>query len=106
MIPEVTPRDLAERLKGPSPPLVIDVREPFEYAYCRLPGALLKPLGDIHEWAQELDPESDIVCQCHTGVRSGSAAAYLRRLGFKRVFNLRGGIDAWSVEVDPSVPRY
>jgi rhodanese-related sulfurtransferase len=106
MVPELTARQLAEKLKGPNPPLVIDVREPFEYAICRIPGAQLKPMGETPNWMNDLDPEAEIVLQCHTGVRSLQVAMYLQRNGFKNVVNLRGGIEAWSVEVDPSVPRY
>jgi rhodanese-related sulfurtransferase len=106
MVPEITPVQLAERLAGEQPPLLIDVREPDEYEYCRIEAAQLKPLGDIAHWAAELDRDAEIVCQCHTGYRSGQAAQYLTRLGFKHVYNLRGGIDAWSVQVDPTVARY
>jgi rhodanese-related sulfurtransferase len=106
MVPEISPRELAEKLAAESPPHIIDVREPHEFRYCRIAGADLKPLGEIYTWARDLDPEAEIVLQCHTGVRSAQATAYLRSLGFKRVFNLRGGIDAWSAQVDPTVPRY
>ncbi len=106
MVPEINPKELAEKLKGPNPPLVIDVREPNEHRFCRIEGAQLKSLGDIMDWAQELDKEAEIVLQCHSGMRSGQATAYLRSLGFQHVANLRGGIDAWSVMVDPDVPRY
>jgi rhodanese-related sulfurtransferase len=106
MLPELTARQLADRLNGPNPPLLLDVREPHEHAYCHIPGAQLKPLGEIEEWAKALDSEAEIVCQCHTGVRSYHAARYLQHLGFKKVYNLRGGIEAWSADVDPSVPRY
>jgi len=106
MVPEISPRELAEQLKSDTPPLLIDVREPSEYDYCRIEGAQLKPMGDLMTWINELDKEAAIVCQCHTGVRSLQVARYLQRLGFKKVFNLRGGIDAWSVQVDPNVPRY
>jgi rhodanese-related sulfurtransferase len=106
MLPEISSQELAEKLKGPNPPLVIDVREPNEYRFCHIEGAQLKPLGEIEDWAEELDPEAEIVLQCHTGVRSGHATMYLKHLGFKKVANLRGGIDAWSVEVDPEVARY
>jgi rhodanese-related sulfurtransferase len=106
MLPEISPKELEEKLKGPNPPLLIDVREPHEYRFCRIEGAQLKPLGDIEDWAQELDREAEIVLQCHTGARSGHAAMYLKHLGFKKVANLRGGIERWSTEVDPEVPRY
>lgn len=106
MLPEITSKELAEKLKGPNPPLVIDVREPSEHAYCRIEGAALKPLGQIMRWAQEFDKEAEIVLQCHTGARSGQATMFLRQLGYRNAVNLRGGIDAWSVQVDPNVPRY
>jgi rhodanese-related sulfurtransferase len=106
MTPEITPMELAEKLNSPSPPVLIDVREPDEHAYCRIEGAQLKPLGFITEWLDALDPEAEIVFQCHTGVRSAYATSLARRRGFKRAFNLRGGIEAWSVLVDPTVPRY
>jgi rhodanese-related sulfurtransferase len=106
MIPEMTVVELDEKLKGPNPPLLIDVREPDEYEFSRIEGAQLKPLGQIREWAKELDPDAEIVCQCHTGRRSAQAAFYLQSLGFKRVFNLKGGIDSWSLQIDPDVPRY
>jgi len=106
MLPEITPRELADALKGDNPPLVIDVREPHEFAFCRLGEAQLKPLGQIRAWARDLDPEADIVLMCHSGFRSGQGTMFLRQQGFKRVRNLRGGIDAWSVTVDPTVPRY
>ena len=106
MVPELSVHELAEKRRSANPPLVIDVREPHEHAYCRIEGAVLKPLGDIASWAREFDPEADLVLQCHTGVRSWQAAAYLQRLGFRRVANLTGGIEAWSLEVDRTVGRY
>jgi rhodanese-related sulfurtransferase len=106
MLPEISARELAELQIGEDPPQIIDVREPNEFAFCRLEGAELKPLGQIHAWAAELDPEADLVLMCHTGFRSGQAVMFLRQMGFKRARNLRGGIDAWSAQVDPMVPRY
>lgn len=106
MIPEINAVELAQRLAQPSPPTLIDVREADEYAYCRIEGAQLKPLGEIEQWSGELDREAEYVLQCHSGGRSGHATGYLQHLGFKHVFNLRGGIDAWSRLVDPNIPRY
>jgi rhodanese-related sulfurtransferase len=106
MLPEITPAELAARLQSEDPPRLVDVREPFEFEFCRLEGAELKPLGGIYEWLKELDREAEIVLYCHTGARSGQATMFLRAQGFKNVHNLRGGIDAWSVQVDPGVPRY
>jgi adenylyltransferase/sulfurtransferase len=106
MTPEITPRELAEAMKGDQRPVLIDVREASEFAFCRLEGAQLRPLGQIRAWAGELDKEANLVVYCHTGFRSGQAVMYLRSLGFERVWNLRGGIDAWAAQVDPTVPRY
>ena len=106
MVPDINVLELAQRLSEPNPPKLIDVREPDEYEYCRIPNAQLRPLSEIETWAAELDPAAEYVCQCHSGYRSAQAAVYLQGRGFKHVFNLRGGIDAWSVLVDPSVPRY
>lgn len=106
MVADITPRQLAEKLKGPNPPLVIDVREPYEHAYCRIAGAQLRPLGQIRVWAKALDPEAEMVLYCHIGERSAMATAYLQNLGLKGALNLAGGIDAWAAEVEPGMPRY
>jgi rhodanese-related sulfurtransferase len=106
MVSEITARELADKLKSPTPPLVIDVREPHEYAYAHIEGAQLKPLGQIATWASDFDKNAEIVLQCHSGSRSMYAAQFLQRLGFKHVANLKGGIDSWSIQVDPTVPRY
>ena len=90
--------------------LLLDVREPWELeqAVIRLPGAGFKhiPMGLVPQQLQELDRTQPIVCLCHHGVRSQHVAAYLSRQGYPQVYNLAGGIDAWSIEVDPAVPRY
>jgi rhodanese-related sulfurtransferase len=106
MIPELSARELEARLKGPNPPLLVDVREPHEWRLCRIPGAELRPMSQIMSWMDDLDKSAEIVFQCHTGVRSLQVAHYLKANGFERVFNLRGGIEAWAVEVDPGMPRY
>ncbi len=106
MLPEITARELDEKLKGPNPPLLIDVRDADEFAFCRIEGAQLKPLAQIMNWAKELDPEAEIVLQCHVGGRSGQATQYLQRQGFKHVYNLKGGIDAWALQIDPDIERY
>jgi rhodanese-related sulfurtransferase len=106
MLPEITPRELDAKLKGPNPPLLIDVRDADEFAFNRIEGAQHKPLAQIAAWAKELDPEAEIVLHCHVGARSGQATLYLQRLGFKHVYNLKGGIDAWSLQIDPDIERY
>jgi adenylyltransferase/sulfurtransferase len=85
---------------------LIDVREPYEWRIGRIEGAQLMPLGGIYTWAGKLDPKRDIVLYCHHGQRSRAAADFLYAQGFMRVSNLTGGIDRWSVEVDPTVPQY
>ncbi len=85
----------------------VDVREPWEFALCRIEGSRNLPLAQLAEGARELDPDVPVVMICHHGMRSLQAAYVLERtLGFAEVVNLRGGIDAWSLQVDPDVPRY
>ncbi len=103
---EMTVQELADRIKAGTAPIIIDVREPDEYAHARIEGAVLKPLGGIYQWSQELDKEQEYVLQCHTGARSFQAAYLLERMGFKKVANLVGGIDDWSRRIDSNVPRY
>lgn len=106
MLKHMSVKELAERLKDENPPLLIDVRETDEYAFAHIEGAQLKPLGDIFSWAEELDKDKEYVLQCHLGSRSMQAAMLMQQMGFTHVANLTGGIDAWSVHVDASVPRY
>ncbi len=91
-------------------PLLLDVREPWEVALAsiRLDGAPTQnlPMGQIPQRLGELDPAQPILCICHHGMRSAQVVAFLERAGFESVYNLAGGIDAWSAQVDPSVPRY
>ncbi len=88
------------------PPLLLDVREPWEHAICRLPGATLVPMRQIPQQALTLDRMQETVVICHHGVRSFQVAAYLERLGFTHVVNLTGGMDAWARQVDPGMPTY
>lgn len=95
---------------GTPSPLLLDVREPWEVALAsvRLAGleTLHLPMNDIPDRLDALDPSRTVVCLCHHGVRSAHVAAFLERHGFADVANLAGGIDAWSADVDPAVPRY
>jgi rhodanese-related sulfurtransferase len=102
----ITPSQLSERMRGHEPPLVVDVREPEEYELSRVEFARLLPLSLFNEWAASLDPERETVFICHHGVRSAQVCAFLSRQGFAKLHNLAGGIDRWSTDVDPSVPRY
>lgn len=103
---EIAAADVAEQLKGETPPLLLDVREPDEWQMARLEGARLIPMGDLSVRFTELDPEQETVVYCHRGRRSLNVVLWLRAQGFSRVRSLRGGIDGWSREIDPSIPRY
>lgn len=110
---EITPLQLQELLVAPADvrekekPVLLDVREPWEFEAARIEGSVLMPMGDVPGRAfQELDPEAHIVTICHHGVRSLNVAIWLRNQGFEKVQSLSGGINAWSAEVDATVPRY
>jgi adenylyltransferase/sulfurtransferase len=103
---EITPSEVVEKLRRGEPFDLIDVREPWEYGIARLPGAHLIPLGTLESEIQTLARDRDIIVHCHHGVRSAMAVERLHAAGFDRVWNLAGGIDRWSQEVDPSVRRY
>ena len=102
----MTPPDLAARLAAGDDLQLVDVREPYEHRIARLEGARLVPLRTLPDSLGTLDPARETVVLCHHGVRSASAADFLRGRGFRSVRNLEGGIDAWSVEVDEGVARY
>lgn len=102
----ITPLELKKRLDQGDKITLIDVREPWEFNICKIPGAILMPLGTLSTEHKKLDPQADIVVNCHMGMRSMDATQFLLQQGFKSVKNLTGGIEAWSAQVDPSVPRY
>jgi len=105
---EITVADVAARLQSdPANLVLLDIREPWEAAKAMIAGSRTIPMGDLPARAfQELDPDMHIVAVCHTGVRSMKVTVWLRNQGFEKVQSLRGGIDAWSREIDPQVPRY
>jgi adenylyltransferase/sulfurtransferase len=105
-VEEIGAAELKRRLDAGEPLEVIDVREPHEWAICRIPGARLVPLGTIAERMHELDSARTYVLQCRTGARSAKAVGLLRQAGFRRLLNLRGGVLAWAREVDPTMPTY
>ena len=104
--PEITAQALREEWSRRPDLVVLDVREPHEYEIARIEGARLVPLRELPRRLGELDGHADIVTHCHHGVRSMKALEILKGAGFAKVRSLKGGIDAWSVNVDPSVPRY
>ena len=103
---EITPSELKARLDGPQPPVLLDVREDPELALARIEAALHIPMSTVASRLDELDPGAPTVVMCHHGGRSLQVALFLQRSGFGEVSNLQGGIDGWSREVDPTVPRY
>lgn len=103
---EISVREASVALASSCPPLLIDVREPDEHALCRIAGARLIPMGQIPERLGELPQDQPLLIHCHHGGRSLRVTQFLRAKGYKAVSNVKGGIDAWSREVDASVPRY
>ncbi len=104
-IPEITPKDLKARLDRGDDLYILDVREPHEYQICNLHGHLI-PLGELPRRVHELDSSKEIVAHCRSGKRSADAVQFLQKAGFRKIWNLKGGILAWSDEVDPTIPKY
>ncbi|MHB1353260.1 MAG: rhodanese-like domain-containing protein [Thiobacillus sp.] len=103
---QLRPRELAAYLEAGHAPILLDVRERWEWELCRLPGAILIPMGELAARAAELDRDAETVVICHHGVRSFHAARFLEAAGFGNVVNLSGGVAAWADEVDPAMARY
>lgn len=105
---QMTAPDLAAWLADPSRerPLLLDVRENWEFETCKIEGSTQIVMNTIPARIEELDEDAEIVCICHHGARSMQVAAFLERNGFTRVTNLTGGIHAWAVQVDSTMPRY
>lgn len=105
---QISPGELAEKLKSPTPPHLLDVRELEENQFVALPNSTLIPLGELMFRVDELDAwkDEEIVVYCHHGIRSLNAIAQLKYCGFTKLQNLAGGIDRWSLEVDSKAPRY
>jgi molybdopterin/thiamine biosynthesis adenylyltransferase/rhodanese-related sulfurtransferase len=105
-IPATSAHELKRKMDAREEFELIDVREPFEYEIARINGSKLIPLGEIAARADELQRERTIVVHCHSGARSAEAVRLLQQRGFTNVYNLEGGIDAWSEQIDPTVPKY
>ncbi len=104
---QITVKEVRERIARGEKFLLVDVREPWEYDLCKIPGATLIPLGTIPANLNTLlDVDEDVVCYCHHGMRSLDAAVWLRQQGVENAKSMAGGIERWAVEIDPSVPRY
>jgi len=104
-IAEITPRDLKSRMDRGDDLFILDVREPHEYQICNLKGKLI-PLGELPRRVSELDSSKEMIVHCRSGKRSADAIHFLQKAGFKKLWNLKGGVLAWSDEVDPSMPKY
>ena len=102
----ITPKDLKTRIDKGDKLVLVDVREPWEFALAKLDGSVLIPLGTLPQSLDKLDRQAEIIAYCHHGMRSADATGFLLQQGFLNVKNLIGGIDAWSAQIDPSVPRY
>lgn len=110
MVEELTPTEFCERWPSDQSRstgvVLLDVREPFELDIASVDGVLHIPMQEIPARLRELPPDRALVIMCHSGGRSRRVAEFLAQQGFAEVFNLKGGIDAWSTEIDPQVPRY
>jgi rhodanese-related sulfurtransferase len=102
----LSPADLRARLESDAPPYLIDVREAWELEIARLLEAVHIPMGEVPDALERIPRDRPVVFMCHHGVRSAQVADWLRGQGYENVLNLRGGIDAWSRQVDPGLPVY
>ena len=102
----ITVQELKARMDQGDAIVLVDVREEWEYNLAKIEGSVLIPLGTLPQSLDKLDPGTEIVALCHRGMRSADAINFLYQQGYKNVKNLVGGIDAWSLQVDQSVPRY
>lgn len=103
---QISPADVKARMDRGEKLVFVDVREPWEYDLCRIEGAKLVPLGSLASSVNTLLGVDEVICYCHHGMRSLDAAAWLRFQGIERAKSLSGGIERWSNDVDPAVPRY
>ena len=103
---QITPTQLAQELEAGDKPLLLDVREQWEFDHCRIDGSQLMPMQTVPLRLNELDPDQRIVCVCHHGARSMQVGLFLESRGFAKVVNLSGGVAAWARSVDPTMPTY
>lgn len=103
---EITPSEAKKLLDTGAGVLLVDVREPWEFQVCSIAGAKLIPMGAIPANLQALDTDDEVICYCHHGMRSLDVVVWLRGQGVERARSLAGGIERWSLEIDPRVPRY
>jgi sulfur-carrier protein adenylyltransferase/sulfurtransferase len=106
MLDVLTPTEARDAVAARQGIILLDVREPAEYTTAHIAGSTLMPLRTLPARVHELDRQAEIIVYCHHGVRSEMAGQFLLEQGFEHVAHLAGGIDRWSVDVDPTVPRY
>ena len=106
MIQQITVQELKSQIDKNEKILILDVREPEEYQLCKIPNSKLIPLKEIPERLTEIDNSESIIVYCHSGIRSAQATLFLKKNGYPNVKNLIGGIDSWSIHIDPDVARY
>ena len=104
---QFSPQELHDHLAhGTTRPLLLDVREPWEFEICHLDGAMIVPMRQVPNAQHDLDKAAEIVVICHHGIRSRQVCLYLEHMGFTNVINLDGGVEAWAHDVDPTMKRY
>jgi len=105
---QISPAELATWLADSArdKPVLLDVREPWEYERAHIEGAQLVPMSELPRRLDEIDPDKDVVAICHHGGRSLQVAIFLEKNGYSKIHNLAGGVDAWSRTVDPAIPLY
>ncbi len=105
-VPQILPEELAWRLDQGESLYLLDVREPWEFSHCAIPGSVNLPMGQVPARLDEIPADRPVVCICHHGIRSQQVAGYLHQQGRAQVENLTGGVDAWASDVAPDMPRY
>jgi rhodanese-related sulfurtransferase len=105
-VPQVSVEELKAMQERGESPLLLDVREPQEYAVSDLAGSMKVPLGTIPNSLAKIPKDRDVVVYCRSGARSAQAVQFLRKMGFERAVNLEGGVNAWAERVDPSMRKY
>lgn len=103
---DIDPKEVLAAREAGRPLVLVDCRERWEYDLVHLPDSLLIPLGELYTRAEEVPRDGDVIVYCHHGIRSRRGAAILRHLGVANARSLAGGIDEWSLSIDPSLPRY
>jgi len=103
---EISVQELQTRLNAADQPLLLDVRESWEFSLCHIDGSTSIPMGNIPNVLDELDPRQETVVICHHGVRSRHVCQFLAHSGFSNLYNLTGGVQAWASEIDTQMPTY